>query len=221
MASSTSSNSSSECGKSSSLPRFGDKPSLPAFPDTSCYDALMGRISKNSIRGQLKKFFDQLEDIQENDSFSKSAAYIDGMQKLMFAVAKSIKAFIPFLCDDQLFLEVSSYAFFKMSKVKQAEFNTLYDRKSLFNILRFLRNQIVIYYENFTNNKTEAEILMKGHNGFEESDNDNDVESWIYCIYCRSEGHTVHLCPTKRSMLCFKVRMIHSIILAVMYILIS
>lgn len=193
-----------ELVKSSCVPRFGHKPSLPAFPDTNCFNALTGPVTKNSIRTQLKKVFDQLEKINEYDSLTKPAVYIDDMQKLLAAVVKSIKVFIPFLDDDPLFLEVSSYAFFKMSQEKQDQFNSLYDRKSLLNIMRFLRNQIVIFYENMTK-KTKIEVVpMKSHDS-SGGKSGNGEDYWTYCIYCRSDDHNVHECPIKRSMLCFMV----------------
>lgn len=154
------SNSSSPLSIDLTAPRFGHKPSLPQFPDSHCFNVLFGPITKNNIGNHLKKAFEQLDDIPGYSSLSDSAAYIDGMQKLLAAVAKSIKTFLPFLNEDQLLLKVSGYAIAKIPKEKQIEFNARYDRKSLLNLMRFLRKEILIFYENFTDKR--AKLLRFG-----------------------------------------------------------
>lgn len=182
-------------------PRFGHKVSLPYFPSTDSFNALTGSINKSNIGKHLKWAFEQLDDVPGYNSLSESAAYIDGMQTLLAAVVKSVKAFLPFLNDDQLFLEVSGYAIAKLPKEKQIEFNARYDRKSLLSLMGFLRKEILLYYENFTNHTAKAAKVKKR---YASSGEEGGLDAEAYCVYCRNDGHTVHECSIKRNMLCFK-----------------
>lgn len=187
-------------------PRFGSSPSLPNFPDATFYNVFVGPATKNSIRAQLKAAFEELTDIGHEGSVIGSAAYIDGMQKLLAAVAKSIKAIIPYVSDDQLLMEVSLMAIQKMPTEKKEEFNNRYDRHSLFNLMRFLRKEIVMYYEKFNNSHHifDTSSVVTSFLDQDESTTDSDAQQQSYCVYCRHDGHRVHECPIKRGMLCFK-----------------